>query len=88
MDTFVNLSGKEAIFRHNGRISGLPSDELKEYVGKHSELIELKGKILDIGWLPSDRLLFLDGKEESKFMYSFMEYALLRERFRNSMWKR
>lgn len=88
MDTFVNLSGKEAIFRHNGRISGLPSDELKEYVGTHSELIELKGKILDIGRLPLDRLLFLDGKEESKFMYSFMEYTLLRERFRNNMQKR
>ena len=87
VDTFAEFFEKRVIFKHNGRISSLPSDELREYVSKHSELIQLKGKMLDIGWLPSDRLLFLNEKEESKFMYSFMEYALLRDRFRNGKHK-
>lgn len=88
VDTFVELSKKTAIFRHNGRISCLPSKDLKKYIDKYSQLIQLDGNMLEIGRLPSDRLLFLDGKEESQFLYAFMEYALLREQFRNTIQKK
>lgn len=64
------------------------SDVLRKYIDKHSELIRLEGEKIDIGILPTDRLLFLDGKEESTFLYSFMEYAMLREKFRSNIRKK
>ena len=38
---------------------------------------------MELGSLPTDRLLYLDEEEESKFMYAFLEYALMREKFRS-----
>jgi len=38
---------------------------------------------MDFGSLSTDRLLYLDSEEESKLLYAFMEYALLREKFRS-----
>lgn len=83
VDTFVELSGGKASFKHNGRISSLPSDELRAYIAEHSELIQLKGDEMDLGSIPTNRLLYLDAGEESKLLYVFMEYALLREKFRS-----
>ncbi len=88
LDAFSVLSEKDVSFQHSGRISSLPSDALRKYIGKHSELIRLEGEKIDIGILPTDRLLFLDGKEESTFLYSFMEYAMLREKFRSNIRKK
>lgn len=87
MDAFLELYETKAVFRHNGRISSLPSDKLREYVAKNAELIMPDGDLLDIGWLPNNRLLFLDGEEESRFMYAVMEYTLLRDKFRSVMRK-
>lgn len=83
VDTFVELSEGKASFKHNGRISSLPSDELRTYIAQNSELIQTKGNEMDFGSLPTDRLLYLDAEEESKLLYAFMEYALLREKFRS-----
>lgn len=83
VDTFVGLSPGKASFKHNGRISSLPSDELRAYVAENAELIQTKGDEMDLGSLSTDRLLYLDAEEESKLLYAFMEYALLREKFRS-----
>lgn len=83
VDTFVELSGKKALFKHNGRISSLPSGELRTYIAENSELVHIDGNGMELGSLPTDRLLYLDEEEESKFMYAFLEYALMREKFRS-----
>jgi len=83
VDTFVRLSEGKALFWHNGRISSLPSDELRAYIAENAELVQMKKDKLNLGSLPIDRLLYLDGEEERKFMYTFIEYALLREKFRS-----
>lgn len=83
VDTFVGLSSGKASFKHNGRISSLPSVELRAYIAQNSELIQTKGLQMDLGSLSTDRLLYLDSEEESKLLYAFMEYTLLREKFRS-----
>ncbi len=83
VDTFVELLGKKALFKHNGRISSLPSGELRAYIAENSELVHIDGNGMELGSLPTDRLLYLDEEEESKFMYVFLEYALMREKFRS-----
>lgn len=82
VDTFARLSEGTAIFKHNGRISSLPSNELRAYIAENSELIHVERDELELGQIPTDRLFYLDGLEESKIIYAFMEYALLREKFR------
>lgn len=84
IDTFVEVLNGKAVFKHNGRMSRLPSKEMRAYVDDKSELIQLKGDMMDLGWLPTDRLLYLDEEEESRLMYAIMEYAIIREQFRSS----
>ena len=83
IDSFVELSEEKAIFRHNGRISSLPSEKLREYINDKSELICIDTSEMFLGSLPTNRLLYLDTEEESLFVYTFLEYALLRQKFRN-----
>lgn len=83
VDAFVGLPPGKATFKHNGRISSLPSDDLRAYIAENAELIQTKGDEMDFGSLSINRLLYLDSEEESKLLYAFMEYALLREKFRS-----
>jgi hypothetical protein len=87
VDTFVALINEQAIFTHNGRMSRLPSEELRVYVEDNSELVHIESNRMNLGWLPTDRLLYLDGQEERRLVYSIMEYALIREKFRSSKLK-
>jgi hypothetical protein len=83
IDTFVVLINGKAMFKHNGRMSRLPSKELMSYVEDSSELVHVEDDMMNLGWLPTDRLLYLDREEESSLVYSIMEYALIREKFRS-----
>lgn len=86
MDAFVVLLNGKAIFTHDGRMSRQSSEELRMYIDNNSEMSRCNssGNMLDLGWLPTDRLLYLDKPEESRFVYVMIEYALLREQFRSS----
>lgn len=84
IDTYVSLSGDDAKFAHNGRISSLSSKELREYISENSQLIEFQNDEMKLGQIEMDQLITLDDNEVSKLMYSFIEYALLRERYRSS----
>lgn len=77
------LMGDEVKFQHDGRISSLPSEELRRYVLDHADLINGCNGILEFGRLPKDEVLYLDAERENKLMYAFIEYALLREKYRN-----
>lgn len=77
------LMGDRAKFKHDGRISSLPSEELRRYVSDNAELIGYCNGMLEFGELSKDKILYLDAEEESKLMYAFIEYTLLRERYRD-----
>jgi hypothetical protein len=87
IDTFVTLINGQAIFKHNGRMSRLPSEELRVFVDDNSELVHIENNMMNLGWLPTDRLLYMDGQEESRLIYAIMEYALIREKYRSGKLK-
>jgi hypothetical protein len=68
-------------------MSRLPSEELRAFVEDNSELVHIENNMMNLGWLPTDRLLYLDGQEESRFFYTIMEYVLIREKYRSSKLK-
>ncbi len=84
VDTYTSLADDFAKFIHNGRISSLPSKELREYVNKNSELIEFQNDEMILGQIKINKIITLDDNEASQLMYAFIEYALLREQYRNS----
>ena len=83
VDRFVKLlpDGKAA-FLHNGQISSMKSDEIVAMVSQHGEGIWVGSTGIELGTIDINKLLYLDDKDVSELIYSFIEYALLREEVR------
>ena len=86
VDKYLEI-GKWATFLHDGRISSIPSAELRNFVLKKAELITSYQGNLFLGRTPTDRLLYLSKVSEGKLVYTLIEYALLREEFRRKYLK-
>ena len=83
VDRFVKLlpDGKAA-FLHNGQISSMKSDEIVAMVSQHGDGIRVGSAGIELGTIDINKLLYLDDKDVSELIYSFIEYALLREEVR------
>ena len=83
VDRFVKLmpDGKAA-FLHNGQISSMKSNEIVAMVSQHGEGIRVGSAGIELGTIDINKLLYLDDKDVSELIYSFIEYALLREEVR------
>ena len=83
VDRFVKLlpDGKAA-FLHNGQISSMKSDEIVAMVSQHGDGIQVGSAGIELGTIDINKLLYLDDKDVSELIYSFIEYALLREEVR------
>lgn len=83
VDRFVKLlpDGKAA-FLHNGQISSMKSDEIVAMVSQHGDGIRVGSVGIELGTIDINKLLYLDDKDVSELIYSFIEYALLREEVR------
>lgn len=83
VDRFVKLlpDGK-AVFLHNGQISSMKSDEIVAMVSQHGDGIRVGSTGIELGTIDINKLLYLDDKDVSELIYSFIEYALLREEVR------
>ena len=83
VDRFVKLlqDGKAA-FLHNGQISSMKSDEIVAMVSQHGEGILVGSAGIELGTIDINKLFYLDDKDVSELIYSFIEYALLREEVR------
>ena len=89
VDRFVKLlpDGKAA-FLHNGQISSMKSDEIVAMVSQHGEGILVGSAGIELGTIDINKLFYLDDKDVSELIYSFIEYALLREEVRRRKKKR
>lgn len=85
IDKYTVDNGGELSFLHDGRISGKSSEELRNYIDKNTELITLSNGQLNLGTVSLNQLLYLDSDEVSQLIYCFIEYALIREEFRNKL---
>lgn len=83
IDTYVSIQSKKACFLHSGRISSLPSKEVRDYMNENSELIEFQGDNMKLGEIAIDKLIYLDDQNTRDLMYTLIEYALLREKYRS-----
>lgn len=82
VDRFLDSNVCAYIFNHNGQISGRKSQDLKKLLWCFNVgWLDEKGKIV-LGLLSKRRLFYLDGNEEKTTIYSMIEYALLREKFK------
>lgn len=82
LDTFIRKDHKNFSVVHDGRISSLPSADLREYVYKQApELVNESGMIY-LGTLPCDRLITM--KDDNQFIYRVLEYSVLRDEFRKT----
>lgn len=83
VDRFVKLlpDGK-ATFLHNGQISSMKSNEIIAMVSQHGDGIRVGSLGIELGVIDINKLLYLDDKDVSELIYSFIEYALLREEVR------
>lgn len=83
VDRFVKLlPGGKVAFLHNGQISSMKSDEIVAMVSQHGDGIRVGPAGIELGTIDINRLLYLDDKDVSELIYSFIEYALLREEVR------
>lgn len=83
VDRFVKLlpDGKAA-FLHNGQISSMKSNEIVAMVSQHGDGIRVGSAGIELGTIDINKLLYLDDKDVTELIYSFIEYALLREEVR------
>lgn len=69
-------------FTHNGQIGSYKSADVVDKVKKYGDCLIVSDAGISLGVLHTDRLLYLDDKEASEFVYKLIEYALLREEVR------
>ena len=82
LDSFIRKHEGGLSIIHDGRISSLPSGELREYIlDKAPELINKDGMI-KLGLLPDNRLISM--KDDYQFIYRLLEYSILRDEFRQN----
>ena len=58
------------------------SDEIVAMVSQHGDGIRVGSAGIELGTIDINKLLYLDDKDVSELIYSFIEYALLREEVR------
>lgn len=83
IDTYAELAGNILTLKHNGKISGKSSADLINYIRQQPSSIKLSGDKLFLGRIDATNLLYMDTKEVVDFVYTLIEYALLREQFRS-----
>lgn len=59
-----------------------PSDEIVAMISQHGEGIRVGSTGIELGTIDINKLLYLDDKDVFELIYSFIEYALLREEVR------
>ncbi len=69
-------------FTHNGQIGSYKSVAVIEKVRKYGDCLNVSDTGIELGSLHNNKVLYLDDKEVSQFMYNLIEYALLREEVR------
>lgn len=85
VDRFVKLrSDGSAIFMHNGQISGIKSSKVIEMVSQHGEGVVLEEDGIMLGSVDLQKVMCLDDKDVSDFVYNLIEYALLRDELRKN----
>ena len=82
LDKYAFRAGDQIRFSHNGQIGNHKKSDVLAHVSSHGIHLKADSKGILIGTLPADRLLYLDDKDVSRFIYSLVEYALLREEVR------
>ena len=83
VDRFVKiLPDGKAAFLHNGQISSMKSDEIDAMGSQHGVGIRGGSAGIELGTIDINKLLYLDDNDVSELIYSFIEYALLREEVR------
>lgn len=85
LDRFAKFENGEYRFKHNGLISGKKSADLKKYIMIKGSSLVKDEKTVELGKLRGKKLFYLDGKQESSFIYNLIEYSLLREEFRRNI---
>lgn len=83
VDKFAHFSPDGiAKFTHNGKIGNFKSADVMNKVKKYGDCLNISDRGVELGILHTNKLLFLDDKEVSVFVYKLIEYALLREEVR------
>lgn len=85
LDNYTKIYSNKIKFWHNGRISNKKSADVINFVKKNSPNLLANSGSIQLGILAIDRLFYLDDKNVAEFIYNLIEYALLREEFRNQM---
>lgn len=89
ISTYMDIHKDTATFWHSGRIavgnqgSG-KSSELKKYIMKKCPSMLEKEKIF-LGCIPLNKMLYLEDPEITEFIYNLINYALLRDEYRNTI---
>lgn len=78
------LPNNQVLFLHNGQISGFKSDDVKSMIALNGDGVKVDSSGIELGSIAFNKVLFLDDKDVSEFIYNLIEYALLREEFRKS----
>lgn len=83
MDRFIKFKDDDAVtFLHNGQISSIKSETVKQKVSLNGAGVTLRYEDIVLGTIDMDKILYLDEKDVSEFIYNLIEYALLREEVR------
>lgn len=83
LDRFTKLLPHNiAHFSHNGQISSYKSSDVINIVKQNGDGLKVNSSDIELGELNINKILFLDDKDVSEFVYNLIEYALLREEVR------
>ena len=80
LDTFFRRHDNGLSVIHDGRISGLPSNGLRDYIQEKSPELMNKDGMIELGFLPANRLITM--QEDYRFIYRVLQYSVLRDDFR------
>lgn len=76
VDKYAQVSPDGIVkFTHNGKIGNFKSADVMNKVKKYGDCLNVSDKGVELGILHINKLLFLDDKEVSEFVYKLIEYA-------------
>ncbi len=85
VDRFARLlpNGKIS-FVHNGQISNHKNVDILSAVSTIGNNLLVASNVVMLGEIDADKILYLDSEDVSQMIYSFIEYALIREEVRKT----
>ncbi len=85
IDRYAKIGSEGIIeFTHNGHIGSYKSKDVIEKVSEYGNCLIMSVDGIELGKLHYNKVFYLDDEEVSQFLYSLIEYALLREEVRRA----